>query len=240
MLKKLQIAFIEAILKYTGVKSLPPHMFFADDCFVVYRNLGFIRDQALQEAFLESDSDQTMYARFWRIWVYAWSMSTRWKSKGAIVDCGSYNGKQLSIGVRYCNKTLGAREGKIFAFDLFDNPPKEAKKHDHGPELHLKVEKLLEGQGDTEVVKGSLPEKLIEMNIDEITWAQVDLNSAEADLACFNQLIPKLADGAIVIFDDYGFNRYAETQRSVDEAVQKLGLRVLELPTGQGLLIFNA
>ena len=35
ILKKLQIAFIQAVIKYTGGKNLPAHMFFADDCFLL-------------------------------------------------------------------------------------------------------------------------------------------------------------------------------------------------------------
>jgi O-methyltransferase len=233
----LQNAFLKTLRSGYSGGTLPEHVFYADDCFVVYRNLGFLKDATFQRSLVSAGVDQVMLGRVWRLWVLAWSAHSRWHTPGAFVDCGTYNGCALEVALNYSTQRLGAREGSIFACDIFDFPPEEARKVDHGPTLHELVARRLSPYGDTCVVKGELPNSLNEFDISEITWCQIDLNSAEADGATFEYLMASLADGAMVIFDDYGFSRYHATQRRVDDIVGGLNGRILELPTGQGLYV---
>lgn len=236
-LYRLQQAFLKKLLELRQGKSLPDHIFYADDCFVVYRNLGFLKDNDFQEALVASNVDQIIMARIWRLWVLAWSMQSRWSTQGTILDCGTYNGLALEVCLRYCVRKSGTRGNSIVACDVFENPPEEARKSDHGPNLHETVARRLAGFGETYVVKGLLPDSLRQQQLERITWCQIDLNSAAADTDTFSYLLDKFVDGAIVVFDDYGFSRYNDTQKALDEITKKLGNRVLELPTGQGLYI---
>ena len=45
------------------------------------------------------------------------------------------------------------------------------------------------------------------------------------------------APGGIIIFDDYGWMPFHKQKEAIDEFMLDQGLNVLELPTGQGLLI---
>ena len=90
------------------------------------------------------------------------------------------------------------------------------------------------------IVKGVLPKSLDAQGVQKIAWCQIDLNSAEADGACFEFVVDRLVDGAVVIFDDYGFSRYKSTQDQLDSIAVRHGSRILELPTGQGLYIHRA
>jgi O-methyltransferase len=236
-LHNLQQAFLEKLLDINQGKSLPEHVFYADDCFVVYRNLGFLKDEDFQLALRKAKVDKVIMGRVWRLWLLAWSMHSRWKTEGSFVDCGTYNGCALEVGLNYCVQKLGARDGAIFACDLFENPPNEARKVEHGPHLHETVEQRIAHCGDTIVVKGALPGSLDNQALGNITWCQIDLNSAAADADTFRALLSKLTDGAMVIFDDYGFSRYSDTQKELDIIANALGNRILELPTGQGLYI---
>ena len=236
-LHRLQQAFLEKLLEVNQGKSLPEHIFYADDCFVVYRNLGFLKDEDFQLALRKANVDKVIMGRVWRLWVLAWSMHSRWATEGTLIDCGTYNGCALEVGLNYCIQKLGLRDGPIFACDIFDTPPEEARKVEHGPSLHETVANRLAHCGDTTVVKGALPGSLDNRDLGNITWCQIDLNSAEADADTFRALLNKLTDGAMVIFDDYGFSRYASTQKELDIIANKQGNRILELPTGQGLYI---
>jgi|LauGreDrversion4_2_1035121.scaffolds.fasta_scaffold22596_4 O-methyltransferase len=237
-LQGLQTAFLHKLKEYYGGR-LPDHIFFADDCFVVYRNLGFLSDEFFINSVLEANPDPVLLGRIWRLWILAWSMSSRWLVPGGIfVDCGTYNGQAFEIAIRYSKKRFGHIDHQLFAFDIFDQPPDEARKVDHGPELYSRVSERLGRVGNCVTVQGMLP-GVIEWPGEktEISWCQIDLNSAEADISTFEKLLPMLMPGAMVIFDDYGFSRYSSTQTGIDALTQSYGSAVLELPTGQGLYI---
>lgn len=215
-------------------------IFFADDCLVIFRNLGFLKDPLFVRAVGPRAQDSVLMARVWRLWLTSWSLSACWKINGDVLDLGTYNGKAFFTSCKYSllfhksHKT----NGRFIAADLFDDPPKEAKKQDHGPGLHKKVETLMESLLPGPIVlKGFLPDCLHHLEISKISWCQIDLNSAEADLRSFMFIYPLLSRGAHVIFDDYGSNRYAETQKKLDAFLADKGERILELPTMQGLFI---
>jgi hypothetical protein len=237
-LLSLQKAFASQVLKkYQG--ELPDHIYYADNCFVAYRNLGFLQDIAFARACINSDFDEVMYGRIWRIWVVTCSMLSAWRNDGVIADFGTYHGKALGAGIRYCTSLLGPREDEIYAFDLFENPPSEARKRDHGPELFEVVSRRLQLLGNVCVVKGELPNSIDQSNLKKIAWAQLDLNSAQADLGTFKRIFPLLVKGAVVIFDDYGAIRYSETQQALDEFLSAYNRRIIELPTGQGMYLHS-
>ncbi len=126
----------------------------------------------------------------------------------------------------------------VIAADIFDDPPIEARKIEHGPGLHEKVCSRLAGLCDFEVIKGILPSSLIGKVPSNVSWAHIDLNDAEADASTFQAILPKLTKGAHVIFDDYGFSRYSDTKELIDRVISKERLNpVVELPTGQGFYI---
>ena len=183
--------------------------------------------------------DPILRGRIWRTWVLCWSLSCQWTKEGDAVDCGTYNGKAFITACRYAYMHNGTkkRPGGIVCADLFENPPEEAKKSEHGPDLYNKVKLLFKEFEQAKIIKGHLPKSIAELNIERISWAQIDLNSAESDLNTFKFIYPKLQPKAHVIFDDYGFSRYHKTQEKLDKFLDNKTERILELPTGQGLFI---
>ena len=244
-MRALQIAFLKKMVERGG--NLPDHAYYADDCFVLYRNLGFLSDPVFCKACEDSHLDKVLLGRIWRIYVVAWALAHKWNAAGTFIDCGTYNGKAFEAALRYAlafneKDTLGGKiDRRVIAADLFEDPPVEARKPEHGPSLHSEVGARLNTLFKVEVCKGYLPESLAEVReIEDIVWAQIDLNSAESDLSTFKHLLPSLKLGAFVIFDDYGFSRYKETQRQLDAFVHEKGLTpILEMPTGQGLYMHH-
>jgi hypothetical protein len=239
-LLKVQQALLQVLREHYPKKTLPEHIFLADDCFVVYRNLGFMTDEYFQRALVDSNVDPVILGRIWRLWTLCWAMHSRWNTEGCMVDCGTYNGVALEVALRYSLYKKGLWHRDIIACDIFDFPPDEARKADHGPDLHRAVTSRLSSVGEVKVLKGRLPDLLTTTSLPSITWCQIDLNSAQADGETFAYILPKLTNGAIVIFDDYGFSRYADTQKRLDSILEANGGRILELPTGQGLYVHRA
>ena len=217
-------------------------IFFADDCFVGLRNLGFLQDDNFVRALGPRANDPILMGRIWRLWIVSWSLSSKWGDEGMIIDLGTYNGKALFSACKYAclsNPKVNLKNKRIIAADLFENPPEEAKKKEHGPLLFETVKNQFRGFPKAEIIKGLLPFSLADTNFDQgISWCQIDLNSAQADTSSFEFIYKHLLPGSHVIFDDYGFSRYKDTQFKLDNFLSNHGNeRICELPTGQGLLI---
>jgi hypothetical protein len=86
--------------------------------------------------------------------------------------------------------------------------------------------------------QGFIPESFrTARNPDSVNWLHIDLNSANATLAALEFFADKLAPGAIVLFDDYGSVRYADTKHLVDKFLSSRQGMLLPFPTGQGAFI---
>ena len=223
------------------INSEKGQIFHSDDCITVFRNLGFLEDPVFIRAVGPRANDKVLMGRLWRLWITSWSLYSCWELDGDVLDLGTYNGKAFFTSLKYSilkSDNKPKKNGKIILADLFEDPPKEAKKSDHGPELHGEVINMFQNLcPDAIVVKGFLPDSIKNYNLQDVSWCQLDLNKAEADLECLKFVYPLLNKGAHVIFDDYGASRYSKTQQMIDEFMTDKPERILELPTMQGLLI---
>ena len=90
---------------------------------------------------------------------------------GDKLDLGCYNGKAILTACKYSylsNKRKSLKDRLIVA-DLFENPPKEAKKNDHGPELRNKVKQMIAPiVPNVEVIKGFIPNSLYNKDIKSV------------------------------------------------------------------------
>lgn len=197
-----------------------------DDLFVWFRNLFFTTDPRFDAAC--GSLNFVLRARLWRLYTLCWSAEQGLRHPGAFVDIGTYDGKALEVVLRYVNT-----DRPVQAYDYYDAPPEESRKSEHGPNLEQKVRDRLTGW-NAEVIAGDIRQTL--RLPEQIAFCQIDLNDAEAEGFVFPKVYERLTPGAVVIFDDYGFRRYRESalthQRFLVGKEQ-----VLELPTGQGMLI---
>lgn len=58
-------------------------------------------------------------------------------------------------------------------------------------------------------------------------------------MAALQRIIPALVPGGVIILDDYGWWGYHEQKEAEDPLFAQYGLEVLELPTGQGIVLNN-
>jgi predicted O-methyltransferase YrrM len=204
------------------------HSSFHDDLFVWFRNHFFTTDKRFHDACTDN-LDMMLRGRLWRLYTLCWACEQGLHGPGAIVDIGTYNGAALEVVLRY-----QVEQRQTVAFDLFDNVPMEARKADHGPELVETVRQRLEPWA-VEVIPGDISDTMIRLP-DEIAFCQIDLNDHESESAVFPEVYARLRPGSVVIFDDYGFERYRDSARAHQRFLRGRE-SILELPTGQGLLV---
>jgi hypothetical protein len=65
----------------------------------------------------------------------------------------------------------------------------------------------------------------------------IDLNIVEPEIAAIEHFWPLLSSGAPVVLDDYGFEHHAIQREGMDRFAKAQGVKILTLPTGQGLIL---
>jgi predicted O-methyltransferase YrrM len=87
------------------------------------------------------------------------------------------------------------------------------------------------------VTPGRVPDVLPQIIAQQVAFLHIDMNSAAPERAALEYFWPKLAPGAIVLFDDYCHGGCELQTEALDAAARELGASILALPTGQGLII---
>jgi hypothetical protein len=72
-----------------------------------------------------------------------------------------------------------------------------------------------------------------------VAFLHLDMNAPIAQKGALEVLFDRLSPGAVVIFDDYGWFLYHREKEVADAFFEARGHAVLELPTGQGLVIIQ-
>lgn len=86
-------------------------------------------------------------------------------------------------------------------------------------------------------VKGFIPDSFATSSLPaDIVWLHIDLNSALPTTAALETLYDRMAPGAVVLFDDYGWRAYQDTKAAVDAFADRIQGVLLPIPTGQALL----
>ena len=63
------------------------------------------------------------------------------------------------------------------------------------------------------------------------------MNAAYPERAALEHFWPKLARGAFVVLDDYGWETCRLQREAADAFAASVGVEILTLPTGQGMVV---
>ena len=218
-------------------------VFVGDELITFGKNLDFLKEDRFVEiankVFInENDDEKTIAANqalIWRRHTLVWAGEHCKNLKGDFCDFGCYDGLASRFINEYCD--LENSKTNFYLYDVFDNPPSSHKFPKHSPLLFEDVSRIFKGSKNIKVIKGLLPKSLKENCPEEISFAHIDLNNAEAEMGVLKFIFDRIVPGGMIIFDDYGWVGYKDQQVQEKEFMEKHGLRILELPTGQGLVI---
>jgi hypothetical protein len=90
------------------------------------------------------------------------------------------------------------------------------------------------------VVRGVVPDVFLQVVPERVAWLHIDLNSARAEIGALEVLFDRVVPGGMIVFDDYGWVNFRKQKIAEDEFFAARGYKVLELPTGQGLVVKRA
>ena len=129
---------------------------------------------------------------------------------------------------------------KYYLYDLFEW--KEGDEHTlfeghKNPKMYEEVVNRFAPYPYVQVIKGNVPDSFSQGFPEEISFCHIDMNHPAPEVGALKVVLPRLQKGGVVIFDDYGWWGYSAQKIELDPIIEAHGLQVLELPTGQGVLL---
>jgi len=229
-------AFVEGIQQ--AINNIPPlGIFTGDNLFTYGRNLSFLDDAEFMAAcnnHAETASEQSI---IWRIHVLCWAARNGMRLDGDFVECACYKGTSARIICDYLD--FGNSGKHYYLYDLFEHDA--GMDHhamlEHGVDLFGKVTQRFADMSNVHVTQGSVPDILHQVAPEKIAFLHLDINSAAAETGALEFLFERIVPGGVIVLDDYGWLGYRQQKEAEDPFFAARGYRVLELPTGQGMVI---
>jgi O-methyltransferase len=232
-------------------------VFWGDRMLTLDKSAEFREDPVFRAALAQAGSStgENQYESpdgiAWRYNVLIWAARTCLALPGDFVECGVYRGDMTWM----VTQNVDIRNsGKIFyLYDTFSGfAPQYSSEADFPDAPHLyqfidnvyrasdiedQVRRRFRGLHYVVVTKGIVPDVLTEGVPARIAFLHLDMNSPRAEVGALEALYDRLSTGGIVVFDDYGWKTFRMQKAAADEFMASRGQIILELPTGQGLMI---
>jgi hypothetical protein len=240
-LKKVYEAVLEIQNRYRKHERT---MFAGDNLLALMRNLSFTKDGQFMDAFRKNDLDGTEEQKMWRLHTYCWAGRSALSVPGDFVECGVYKGFYSAVLADYLD--FGSSEKQLYLYDTFaglhEEWATEVERSALNPvyEWDGTYEAVLERFAkypNVHVVKGVVPEIFAQSSPERIALLHVDLNAAAAEVAALEALFDRISGGGLVLLDDFGRQESILLHAALSDWWRHKGYPVLELPTGQGLVI---
>jgi len=229
----------------------------ADGLVVRGRNVEFLREPRFVEAYHQGMDSGHQICRppgsrddihiEWRVHIICWAAHHAARLPGDFVECGVNTGIFSLAAAKYID--LNATGKRFYLFDTFAGIPEEQiteRERALGRSVENDVyyddcfetaRRNFGGFPRAILVRGRVPDTLAAIEIDQVCYLSIDMNIAFPEVAAMEHFWDKLVTGAPVILDDYGWLGYAPQKEAMDAFADRKKVKILTLPTGQGLLL---
>ena len=222
-------------------ESIAPFGIFASDNLITWnRNLSFLRDDFYYSFVNNKSIDDKYRSIVWRLYILIYFAQIALNVEGEFMELGVLEGTTVEQVLKKINFIQSGKT--YYLYDLFDW--RDDYKHDLHQELkdknlYSKVKNKFKQYDCVKIIKGKVPDTLSEEMPGKIAFAHIDMNHPDSEEGALKMILPRLSDSGIIVFDDYGWWSYSAQKKVLDPIISDYGLSILELPTGQGLLIKN-
>jgi O-methyltransferase len=222
-------------------------MLASDMLITVSRNFSFKNDQHFKDSFYSTARDQQEESLIWRLHVLSWAAKHALTVAGDFVECGVLRGFSSAVLCKYLD--FGSVPKTFYLYDTFSglpvetSTPKERQAWNEPyvdvipEELVAQVRAEFAAYPNVRVVQGIIPTSFEEARPESIAFLHVDLNSTQAEIQTLEHLFDRVSPGGLIVLDDFGWLANREQAIAELDFMRRRGHMILELPTGQGLII---
>ncbi|HEX5380548.1 MAG TPA: TylF/MycF/NovP-related O-methyltransferase [Phenylobacterium sp.] len=230
-------AFVEARDRMLGEIKWDHGVFASDNLITWERTLGFLRDQPFVDAVNRNTRPGAERGAVWRTATLVWAARSAARLDGDFVECACYRGSSA----RTVADLVDISSRRYFLYDLFDHD--ETMPHhsmpEHSAKLYAEVRERFP-EPNVIITQGRVPDSLALAAPDRIAFMHLDLNNAEAEIGALEVLWDRILPGGVLVLDDFGWLAYSKQHWAETAWLRERGHFILEMPTGQGLVIKQA
>ena len=216
---------------------------FAGDMLIALdKNMGFMEEPRFVAAVDAQQPNAQEASLLWRLHVMCWCTRNALRLEGDFVECGVFRGYMTAVAAQFLDFRTCPKRWHLY--DTFAGIPAPDLDPGHinpreyqEPGLHDAVVRRFADYPNIEVHRGRVPEVLHGSAPQKIAFMHLDMNSSTAEIGALDALFDRLVPGAYLLLDDYGWYAYRDQKIAEDAFLNPRGCQVLELPTGQGLVI---
>lgn len=184
----------------------------------------------------------------WVMHVALWAASQAARLQGDFVECGVDTG-MLSVAI--CEwLDFNCQDRDFWLFDTFNGIPESqmseteragiASWHNRVSyeECFAAAKANFASWPRCRLVRGEVPDSLEAFPEGRrVAYLSIDMNIMLPEIAALDFFWDRLVPGGIVLLDDYGWASHVDQRAAFDAFARAHGTGVLNLPTGQGLLV---
>lgn len=235
---------------HDGQRFIKPLYTYEADGYATHHNASCINEPDFLRAYQTGIQSGHKFGPIdlrWRVHQYCWAASHSMHLEGDFVECGVNTGIFSLSAIEYTN--FRASDKRFWLFDTWEGIPMdqytEAELAVGLDKVHLDsyesnyelVKRNFSPYSNAILVKGRVPETLSTVTIDKVAYIAIDMNAVAPEIAAAEHFWPKMVSGAIMILDDYGWVHHVNQKIAFDAFAAERGVKILNLPTGQGILI---
>lgn len=219
-------------------------------CFSVWdQHTNFLKDQNFQDAYEFGLNSGHRYGRMpqeWQFYIACCLASHALHLDGDFVECGVNTGRMSLTICKYIN--FNSIDKNFYLFDTYCGMPEyqilESEREyalDYNKQWYPDVYELTKANFSPFTraipVRGIVPDTLASVPIEAVCYLHLDMNIVAPEIAALRFFWDKLSRGAVVLLDDYNFERHILQKQEMDAFAKEQGTKVIPLPTCQGLII---
>ena len=231
-----------AILAEKFLKLFPEESFCGDDMLINNCNKSFLMDPEFMQVFNEVALAPMYDQMAWRLHILDFFLLHALKKNGSYVECGVFRGFKSYFLIKKNYAILKNRNKYLFdTFDGIDSEQADGspiKKFQHQKDgLHDFVVRRFSKFKNMSIIKGSVPNTLKNVNINDVAFLHLDMNSWQAEISALKFFLPRMKSGGVIVLDDFGLKSHSEQCNKEYPFLKDKGIDILELPTGQGVAL---
>ena len=236
------------LFKY-GVLILPKHKYHYNMAgLITCKNIDFMKEpkfinatMAGQELYESPEPNFNGWIRHLNLWAIYHAKLLN----GDFVECGVWRAATAKANMVYID-FQNMDDRKYYLFDTFcgltkeysDSESYEMYKNDYKDDVYSFVVDVFKENHNVIIVRGPVPDTLTKVNIRRVAYLSIDMNCAFPEIEALKYFWPKIVPGGLIILDDYGWGGVHEKQKQAHDAfAESVGVKILTLPTGQGMII---
>lgn len=232
-------------------------VFWGDQMLTLDKSAGFLSDSKFAAAFAaikgshSYDAYDAPHSIAWRLHTLIWAAQSALHLPGDFVECGVFKGDMSWVVTQVLD--FGKLPRQFYLYDTFSGFSEKYSSPADFPEnpgfynaanqiystgsLYDVVKAKFASLPNVHVIQGVVPDVFAKGVPERIAFLHIDLNSARAEIGALEVLFDRMVPGGAIVFDDYGWANFHKQKEAEDDFFAARGYSVLELPTGQGLVI---